>query len=669
MRRVLPRIWTLLLPAVLVCAYMCGSPAVSVAAEGGEGGAVWSLEQPSPPKAPPGTPELSLPIGLGQIGDIEFWEPNRGLLITHGNGKAIPPGVWAYDGVEWREIAEVCGATEGSIAWAGPDEFWTVSDGRPGQVSESSGTQFERQVPLEDNTLCHFAGGSVVGSYAHPAGEADSYQAMHAAACIPPLPPAVNSEDCWFGGDSLPEPQLGAFHLHWNGGGLEAEPYPGEGHAVESMSVLEGVLYESVRVRAEDPVAKEESRYPVLHTIEPEASPPIAPEAAEPPLYGSFGELSDGLEFLHLSSAEGALWGAAGKSPKATAPGEEAGQVTVVRRVQGVWSQPFGPGSPTSGIPAHPLGHVLASEAEEQRLLGGEAKAAAVSGIAAEPGSEDAWLALRAPTGAGEGVSAVLVHISAVGKVLGAQTLPTKAEAEAGVGPKGAAARISCPALENCWMATTEGWLFHLAPEGERTMRPNEISGFHNVIAYRPLDQGLPQVVADAPPPDTSGLDEEGFVVPKIVKGEKSKPSSESKVQLPLLSRLHSKLIHHTTLQLSFHLAVKARVRLLAKRHGRLVASTRTLTLKAGSRTLSLGLNPRSWPTKLSLQTHALAPLPLVSSVTGEGANVTTVSTGLVVLPHGALTSGAVGSPHGGWTSALVASPRDSLTSRPDQLP
>jgi hypothetical protein len=640
MRRLLPRRWALLVPTLLVCACACVSPAVSGATESGEEGAVWRLEQPRPPQAPPGTPELALPIGLGQIGDIEFWEPNRGLLITHGNGKAIPPGVWAYDGVEWREIAEVCGATEGSIAWAGPDEFWTVSDGRPGQANESSGTQFEHQVPLEDNTLCHFAGGSVVGSYAHPAGEADSYQAMHAAACVPPPPPALDSADCWFGGDSLPEPQLGAFHLHWNGSSVEAEPYLGEGHAVESMSVLEGLIYESVRVRAEDHVAKEASRYPVLHTIEPEAVPPIAPEAQEPPLYGSFSELSDGLEFLHLAAAEGALWGAAGKSPKAIAPGEEAGQVTVVRRVQGVWSQPFGPGSPISGITAHPLGRVLGSEAEERRLLGGEAKGAAVSGIAAEPGSEDAWLALRAPTGAGEGVSAVLVHISAEGKVLGAQTLPTAAEAQAGVGPKGAAARISCPAREDCWVASTEGWLFHLAPADERTLGANEISGFHNVISFRPRDQGLPQVVADAPPPDTSGLNEEGFVLPTIVKGEESKPASESKVQLPLLSRLHSKLLHHTTLQLSFHLAVKARVRLLAKRKGHLVASTPMRTLPAGSRTLRLELNPRSWPTKLSLQTHALAPLPLVSSVTGEGANVTTVTTGLVALPHGALTSG-----------------------------
>src|SRR5277367_3686895 len=141
--------------ALLVAA---GTAGVASAA-GDEGGASWRLEQPLPPKAPPGAPEASLPIGLGQVGDIEFFEPNRGLLITHGNGSAIPPGVWAYNGVEWHELAEVCGASEGSIAWAGPADFWTVSDGRPGQVNESSGTNLERAVPLEDNTLCHFAHG------------------------------------------------------------------------------------------------------------------------------------------------------------------------------------------------------------------------------------------------------------------------------------------------------------------------------------------------------------------------------------------------------------------------------------------------------------------------------------------------------------------------------
>ncbi len=619
----------------IASAVLCIAAPARAAAAGGEAG--WRLEQPLPPKAPTGTPEASVPIGLGPIGDIEFWEPSRGLLITRGNGPAIPPGVWAYDGAEWHELSSECGATEGSIAWAGPAEFWTVSDGRPGQANESSGSTFEKGVPLEDNTLCHFAEGRVVGSYAHPAGEADSYQAMHAAGCIPPAPPALTSTDCWFGGDPLPEPQLGAFHLHWNGSALEAEPYPGEGHAVESMSLLEGLLYESVRVKSTDAVAREQSRYPVLHVIDPEAAA-IEPEAEEVPLYGSSQELTSALDFLHLSSAEGSMWGATGKSSKEITPPEVPGQVTVVRRQQGLWTQLIGPGSPPNGTPPNPLGHVLPSEGEEIRLLGGEAKNAAVSGIAAEPGSEDAWLALRPPVGSGEGIAAVLLHISAAGKVLGEQTLPSRTEGEEGIGPKGAAARISCPALEDCWLATTEGWLFHLAPAGERTLPRNEIPGFGSVITYRPPDQGLPQVVADAPPPDTSGLDEEtppptGEIEPASVR------STESKVQLPLLSRLHSRLIDGSTLQLSFHLAVKARVRLLAKRKARVVAATPTRTLKAGNRQLLLRLSARSWPTKLSLQTHALAPLPLVSSVTGEGANITTESTGVFVLPRAALAS------------------------------
>ena len=72
-----------------------------------------------------------------------------------------------------------------------------------------------------------------------------------------------------------------------------------------------------------------------------------------------------------------------------------------------------------------------------------------------------------------------------------------------------------------------------------------------------------------------------------------------------------------------------------------MIASTATLTMKPGNRELLLRLDPRRWPTKLKLQTHALAPLPVVSSVTGEGANIGTVSTGLNVLPRTLLADGA----------------------------
>jgi hypothetical protein len=99
-------------------------------------------------------------------------------------------------------------------------------------------------------------------------------------------------------------------------------------------------------------------------------------------------------------------------------------------------------------------------------------------------------------------------------------------------------------------------------------------------------------------------------------------------VTVPLLSDLHTRLLHGTTLELSFRLSVKARVRLLAKRHSTVVASTAIRTLKAGNRSLLLQLNIHRWPTKLALQTHALAPLRTVST-RESGAETDTVSSSL----------------------------------------
>jgi hypothetical protein len=106
---------------------------------------------------------------------------------------------------------------------------------------------------------------------------------------------------------------------------------------------------------------------------------------------------------------------------------------------------------------------------------------------------------------------------------------------------------------------------------------------------------------------------------------------------VPLLSHVHTRLLHGTTLELSFHLAARARVRLLAKRRSRVVASTSMRTFAAGNRKLLLLLNLRSWPTKLDLQTHALEALPTVSI---RGAATTTVGTDLIVLPRTPASSG-----------------------------
>jgi hypothetical protein len=578
-----------------------------------EEAATWRLEQPKSPPSPTGVEGAPAPIGLGHVGDIEFEAPNRGLLITSGNPPTIPAGVWEYNGAEWHELAEVCGATDGRIAWAGPEEFWTVSDGRPGQVEGTTG----ELPPLEDNTLCRFAPphpGSpleVVASYAHPAFEVDSYQAMHAAGCIGPA-------DCWFGGDPLPEPLIGAFQLHWNGSSLEAEPYPAEGHAIEGMFPFEGRLYESVRISPEDRVSEEQLETPVLHRINPKGVlPRFQPERGLPL---DEGEGANPIDFLRLSGAEGALWAAAGEGP------EGGGQVTVIRHAGGNWSQVLGPETHPTGADTFP-GMV-------------------VSSIAAEPGTNSVWLALDTHSDARQPsptATADVARVSAEGKLIEEQTLPSSAEIEAGVDPKGAAAKIACPAAGDCWLVTTQGWLFHLTTAAARASEvadPDTDPSFGGpLITNRPKDQGLPQVPPDAPPPDDSGLIEEA---PNYggAFAESKAPTIDSSIQAPLLTDLHSRVIHGTTLELRFHLAVKARVRLLAKRHKKLVASTPMHTLAAGNRKLLLVLNRKEWPTKLSLQTHPLAPLPTTTTKEavggpehgGSGSN--SISTGLTVLPR-----------------------------------
>ena len=502
-----------------VFAGLAGAPTA-----GAEGGAAWRLEQPTPKGS-------SWPIPLGSVGDVEFPEgvANRGLLITSGNPPTIEPGVWAYNGVEWHELSNKCGAeSEGRVAWAGAEEFWTVSDGRPGQASESEGG-FERPPELKDNTLCHFAGGEIVGSYAHPSFQADSYQVMRGVGCI-------RAADCWFGGDPLPEPQIGAFHLHWNGTALEAAPYPAEGHPVEDMRALNGRLYESVRVDAEDHVAVQSPRAPAVHAINPAGSSPAFEAEEELPLYET-NELARALDFLHLSAADGTLWAAGG-------PKEEPGQVTVAIRQGGTWTQLIGP--------SHPLEAILpeAQSVEERQLLGGEAKHARVAAIAAEPGTNSAWIALEAPTRkAGEPERAVLIRVSSEGQVLEEQTLPASGEQSEGIGPKGAAAKLTCPKANDCWLATTQGWLFHRAPSGERTVTPDGDPNFSGLITYRPARPGAPAPHARRAtrptPPDSSN----SSTLPGGAFAERT-GREEAKVTLPLLSHLRSRILHGNTLML-----------------------------------------------------------------------------------------------------------------------
>jgi hypothetical protein len=643
------RIRTLLLAMLALCCF--GALAGRASAEGlaDDGDAEWRLEQPLPPEAPPGVEAGKIPVGLGRVGDVEFWAPNRGALITAGNGSTIPPGVWTYNGAGWHELATICGASDrgalkssyqvghGRIAWTGPDEFWTISDGRPGQAAEALG----HEPPLEDNTLCRFALGpsgdlEVLDSYGSLAFQSTSYQAMDAAGCLGP-------SDCWFAGELLPPPEVGAFQLHWNGRTLSPEPYLPEGHAVTDLAAFEGHLFESAWLKAGDAIVQKQGgpgEEPALRVINPEGVSPTFEALLGLPLLGR-NEFPLALGPLRLGSDEDALWAAAGPARETPKGSAEAG-VTILRysKVQysgaaheyaeeeiPTWDQVIGPETKPAG------GQLFPEDV--------------VNSIAAEPATHSAWLALDSTEEAADGpsplASATLARVSGDGTVDDQQQLPAAGDQ---YGPKGAAEKVVCPAVHDCWMTTTQGWLFHLDSEEERSHpEPNSDPAYagNYLITSRPADEGVPQQAPDTLPIDDSGLEEtppeQGD---KVIKPPPAEPFAE--VTVPLLSDVRSHLLHGSTLDLSFHLSVKAKVRLLAKRRSSVIASTPTRTLKAGAHNLLLRLNVHRWPTKLDLQTHALAPLKTVST-RESGSETNAVSTSLAFPDtRGLLGPGLLGS-------------------------
>jgi hypothetical protein len=324
----------------------------------------------------------------------------------------------------------------------------------------------------------------------------------------------------------------------------------------------------------------------------------------------------EALDFMHLSSASSTLWAAADPAPT---PAESApGEVTIMRLRNGVASQVVGPTTDPEG--GNPF-------TTQPGIEGAHSKNEAVSSIAAEPpgegegegaaAGESAWLALDSGEGlASEPVAAATVaRLSSDGAVSERQQLPSAQEALQGVGPKGAADKLACPAPHDCWLATRRGWLFHLTTAAGRQAEEHEVDtdpAFSKPlpITYRPPDAGIPPIVPDAPPVDNSGLP--GEAPPLLSTVTDAPAQTEARVPVALLSDVSSRLLHGATLELRFRLAVKARVRLLAKRRRRIVASTPTLTLSAGRRRLRLALSRNRWPTGLALQTHALAPLPTV---------------------------------------------------------
>jgi len=468
---------------------------------------------------------LGVPAAVGNIGDMEFWAPNRGVFITEGIPGVTPAGVYAYDGTGWHLYSTVCGGDEGRIAWSGPDEFWTVSR----YASPPEGAEGREE---DGRTLCLFRNGEVARSFAEPFGSPSAYRRMEAAACAGP-------SDCWFAGRPLQEssPNSGPFHLHWDGSSLtpvpslttpqpQIEDPPG---TITDLDFLGSWLFESA------------TEAPFLRQVEP-ASPgtflPVpSPEAATGP-------------FL-LAGDPGQLW----------AIGENG--ASVLRNIG-------------TGFEEVPL-----SEGLEP-----------VSAAGSEPNGAAVWVG-GAELNAAHQVLSSVRRVSASGTVSEPVFLPGPAEELDG---KGRPAAITCPAPEQCWMATDRGWLFHLGGPLPLDADP----AMHTLITFRPEDKSTKKFVPPGLPEDNSGEKAAG----KAKGTEALEPFPEARRRGSLVYAVHQKIIGKRVLELSFKLRALAHVRLRAEFHGKVVAKTARLTLGKGPHTLHLKLDPKRWPTGLDFQVH-----------------------------------------------------------------
>ena len=373
-----------------------------------------------------------------KIGDVEFWAPNRGMLITAGNG-GIPAGLFAYDGTGWYRYSTVCGGHEGRIAWAGPDEFWTISDQPLGQETGKAPPAAHLPLPLQGRPGRRLLRRAASAS-------PSSYLPMNAAACSGP-------DDCWFAGERLPgTTNVGAFHLHWDGATLTAvpsltDPQPeivDPGRSVESLAFHQGGLYESVAMRRRRRRPRDES------ASQPSFLHRIAEGAADP-----FEPLCDGrtdrlrrrapnptqLEAFRLSGDGEGLWAIAGaESAPATVTalrlGAEGFEQVAARR----------PGRrPRPGRP----GRRRRRRTRRRRRLGRvpRARRRRLTRPPASPASTPTARSTRRPC------------------------CRPKAKGSAA---RDAAGPIACPAAGQCWMATGKGWLFHLGPDLPAGHRPGD---------------------------------------------------------------------------------------------------------------------------------------------------------------------------------------------------
>jgi hypothetical protein len=541
--------------------------------------ATWRLEQPAPPEG------ARFKVPLGAPDDMEFYAPNEGLLSIEGNS-VVPDGLLFWNGRGWHQLATVCGGSGevSRIAWASPDEFWTITEPSEPRVGSGLG-------------LCHFKDGVVVGSYSTAIQSPDPFRPMDAAACDGP-------DDCWFAGVGSEDPsgqRVGAFHLHWDGTNLTASYQP-QGRGVSGLAVYGGAFYESVFVGTQ----AGDGTHPVTLAT-PESSGPILIHKLVGERFVDTGFLaypypgvpSEGTELLSAKSDGADLWfsgGGAASGPDAPHDGSVPAPPLAVH-----YNEPF--------FQQAPIETSLFSR--EDRFVD----------IAPVPGTTNAWVADQTLSERGSATGRAKVALIGAEGSASIDTLPAS-----GAG-RGSAQLVAATGPEEAWMVTSAGWLFHYT--NGATLTEDTDPNWAGTITLRP-NESVEQFVADTPPPDDSKLLE-----PPPVQVE-TKPASEP-VQLVIPALLKNIKVsrHGLTVTISFQLTRLAKVQLVAKLHGKVVARTRDERMKPGRRKLSLTFRRTRWPDALSFKTKELTkPVPVPAKGEGEAkTGPTAVSTS--VRRHG----------------------------------
>lgn len=524
--------------------------AVAVSAASAAG--TWRLEQPAPPAGAP------FKVPLGAPGDLSFYAPNRGLLSVEGNA-TVPRGLFFYDGTGWRQLATVCGGAGDSsrIAWAGPDEFWTVTE--PSLPRIGSGL-----------ALCHFKDGQVVGSYSTPPQSSDPYRPMSSAACNGP-------SDCWFGGIGSQDPagrRIGAFHLHWDGTSLSTV-YAPQGRGVSDIVPFGGSFFETtlVGIQREDresaiSLVNKEAQPRLIHKISGRtfSGSPSVPTARE-------GVPSDGTELLAADEDGTDLWFAGGGA--ASGPSAPEGGGIVAR--------------PPIAI------HYVAPFFQEVPIPDDAFPTTSRFGdIAAVPGSDDAWVSVvpyadRASTTA----KARVARIAPDGTVAEVDTLPGS-----GAG-RGTAARVAFTGPNEGWMVTQAGWIFHYTDGAAQ--EHNADPAFASAITVRP-NESAAQFIPDTPPLD----DSQANAPPPSTTVEV--PPPDPIVIKALLKKITVKLrVRDKGKDLAFVVRFQnrrlARIQILLKHKKRTVVKSKNALYKPGTHTVVLKVTRKRYPDDLKVAT------------------------------------------------------------------